>query len=83
MNDSAVPVLSQVYQEQIDVGQTTQEPPKKVRWESDPLVDRALEELDQLRNDWLMGEFEVGKDGRRERKPSRKKNLEPCKIETP
>ena len=32
------------------------------------------EELDQLRNDWLMGEFELenDEDGRRERKPSRK-----------
>ena len=32
------------------------------------------EELDQLRNDWLMGEFELenDEDGRGERKPSRK-----------
>ena len=32
------------------------------------------EELDQLRNDWLMGEFELenDEDGRRECKPSRK-----------
>ena len=33
------------------------------------------EELDEWRNDWLMGEFELENDenGRRERKPSRMK----------
>ena len=43
------------------------------------------EELDQLRNDWMMGEFELEKDedGRRERKPSRKKNVNRTRIKHP
>ena len=71
--DSATPVLSQVYQEQIDVGQTTQEAKKKVWWELD---------LDLFRNDWLMGELDV-EDGRRERKPSRKKIVNRTRLKHP
>ena len=43
------------------------------------------EELDQLRNDWLMGEFvlENDEDGRRERKPSRKEKVNRTRIKHP